>query len=157
MKLKNIFFTLLIIGIMAISIATVSAGQQVTINETDFVLDDSITITGEQDNFVNFYLEKGITGFLSNIVSEDDKNSYIENDTELDYYVMELDTSADGEVKKYAFIDSDISKGYFTLFEKNGKEFIFCVQTDPSTENFNKMADLLNKFINENKDLKPIT
>ena len=155
MNLKNICLILLIIGVLAIG--AVSAENKVTVDGVDFVLDDSITPTLEQDTLVNFKIKDGMTGYITTTSEGDDLDSYIKNDTDLGYTVTEV-ASANDNVKEYAFIDEDLGDGYFLAFKKDNKEFIYLIQNDgiSSDEDITLMAELISYFPIDNKDLEPI-
>ena len=144
------------------SLSMVSAGlfgsdtQEITVDGVNFVLDGSYKITGQQDNFTNFVVKNGITGFISNIVNDDNLDSYIKNDTELGYTVFEVSSASD--IKEYGFIDDDIDKGYFLLFQKDGKNFVYYITTaiNANDNDVKEIATSMTKFTENNKDLKPI-
>lgn len=159
MSFKKIIL-FLIVGLIAIS--AVNAGffgsdtKEATVNGVNFVLDDSITVTGQQDNFTNFKVKNGITGYLASIVNNEDLESYLKNDTELGYKVFKVNSI--GDIDEYGYIDEGIDKGYFILFEKDGKQFVYQINTELSAgdNDVREVADLMVKFTKDNKDLKPV-
>ena len=144
------------------SLTVVSAGlfgpdtQEVTVNGTNFVLDGSIKITGENGNLVNFALKDGITGFLTNIENDDALNSYIQNDSELGYTAFEVSSASD--IKEYGFVEDGLDKGYFILFQKDNKNFVYYISTDINADDndVKEIASSMTQFTENNKDLKPI-
>lgn len=162
MDAKKIVLVSMILMIGISSLSMVTAGlfgpdtQEVTVNGTNFVLDGSIKITGQNGDLVNFALKDGITGFLTNIPNEDALNSYIQNDTELGYAAFEV-TSA-GDIKEYGFVEDGIDKGYFILFQKNDNNFVYYISTDinAADNDVKEIASSMTDFIENNKDIKPI-
>ena len=162
MNVKKIVLFTIILMITISSLSIVSAGlfgddtQEVTVGGVNFILDNSIKITGQQDDFINFAVKTGTTGFLSTIENDEDSNSYIQNDTEFGYTVFEVGSI--GDIKEYGFIDEGIDKGYFIIFEKDDKNFVYCINTELNANDneVKEIAELMTKFTKDNKDLKPI-
>ena len=162
MDAKKIVLFTIILFITCSSLSMVSAGlfgpdtQEVTVDGVNFVLDGSIKITGQNGNLVNFALKDGITGFLTSIENDDALNSYIQNDTELGYTVFEVTSASD--IKEYGFLEDGIDKGYFILFQKEGKNFVYYISTDinAADDDVKEIASSMTKFIENNKNLEPI-
>ena len=162
MRMKKIVLSTIIIMIAISSLSMVSAGlfgsdtQKVTVDGVDFVLDGNFKITSQQNTLVNFVVKTGTTGYLSTILNDNELNSYIQNDTELGYTVSEV--SSNSNVKEYAFIQDDIDKGYFIIFQKEGKNFVYCISTGLNADNKNieEIAESIAEFTIDNKDIKPI-
>lgn len=160
--MKKIALLTVIVMITISSLSMASAGlfgsgtQEVTVDGVKFVLDDSFKITGQQNNFINFVVKTGTTGVLSSLVSDEELNSYIKNDSELGYTVSEVNSASD--IKEYAFIEDGIDKGYFIVFQKDGKNFVYQITTELNADDndVKEVAELMNKFTSDNKDLKPI-
>lgn len=162
MNVKKIVLFTIVFMIAISSLTVVSAGlfgpdtQEVTVNGTNFVLDGSIKITGENGNLVNFALKDGITGFLTNIENDDALNSYIQNDPELGYTAFEVSSASD--IKEYGFVEDGLDKGYFILFQKDNKNFVYYISTDINADDndVKEIASSMTKFTEDNKDLKPM-
>lgn len=157
MNLKNISVILLMIGIMAISIASVSAEQHVTVDGVDFVLSDDVKVTLEQDTMINFYIkEQVITGCLSSL-SGNELEEFTQNNTEMEFTVAELNTTANG-IKEYAFTDGVMdSVGCLLVFKKDNKDFVYYVECSGGTEeDLDTVAENVAIFAIDNKDLQPI-
>ena len=97
-----------------------------------------------------------MTGVLSRLINDEDLESYTQNDTEWGYTVLEV--NSDSDIKEYGFVDGDISKGYFILFQKDGKNFVYQLTTSLNADDYDvkEMAESINAFIKDNPDLKPI-
>ena len=162
METKKIVLLTIILMITISSLSMVSAGlfgsdtKEVKVDGVNFVLDGSIEPTSEQNDFINFKVKTGTTGVLTKIVNDEDLNSYIKNDTELGYTVFEVNSGSD--IKEYGFIDADIDKGYFIIFQKDGKNFVYHISTqlNAKDKDVKQVADLMSKFIKDNPDIKPI-
>lgn len=162
MDMKKILLCTILLIIAISSLSMVSAGlfgpdtQDVTVDGVNFVLDGSYKITGQQNNFINFVVKTGTTGVLSSIVNDDDLNSYIQNDTELGYTVFEV--SSIGDIKEYGFVDDGIDKGYFILFQKDNKNFVYYITTELNADNTDvkEVALSMSDFVENNKDIKPV-
>ena len=162
METKKIILFTIILMITISSLSIVNAAlfgsdtKEVKVDGVIFVLDNSIKITSEQNNFTNFHVKSGITGFLSKILNEQDLEGYIKNDTELGYTVFEVNSGSD--IKEYGFIDADSSKGYFIIFQKDGKNFVYKISTGLNADDrdVKQIAGLMSKFIKDNSDIKPI-
>lgn len=160
--MKKIVLFTIIFMIAISSLSMVSAGlfgpdpQEVTVDGVNFVLDGDIKIKGENDNFINFAVKDGVTGVLSRLINDEDLESYTQNDTEWGYTVLEV--NSDSDIKEYGFVDGDISKGYFILFQKDGKNFVYQLTTSLNADDYDvkEMAESINAFIKDNPDLKPI-
>lgn len=160
--MKKILLCTILLIIAISSLSMVSAGlfgpdtQDVTVDGVNFVLDGSYKITGQQNNFINFVVKTGTTGVLSSIVNDDDLNSYIQNDTELGYTVFEV--SSIGDIKEYGFVDDGIDKGYFILFQKDNKNFVYYITTELNADNTDvkEVALSMSDFVENNKDIKPV-
>ena len=162
MQTKKIVLSMIILIITISSLSMVSAGlfgsdtQKVTVDGVDFVLDGNFEIKGQQNTFVNFVVKNGMTGHLSTIVNENDFNSYIQNDSEYGYRVSEVSSYKD--IKEYAFIEDGIDKGYFIIFQKDSKNFVYFISTglNAGDNDVKQMAESMANFINDNSDIKPI-
>ncbi len=162
MDMKKILLCTILLIIAISSLSMVSAGlfgpdtQDVTVDGVNFVLDGSYKITGQQNNFINFVVKTGTTGVLSSIVNDDDLNSYIQNDTELGYTVFEV--SSIGDIKEYGFVDDGIDKGYFILFQKDNKNFVYYITTELNADDTDvkEVALSMSDFVENNKDIKPV-
>lgn len=162
MDMKKILLCTILLIIAISSLSVVSAGlfgpdtQDVTVDGVNFVLDGSYKITGQQNNFINFAVKTGTTGVLSSIVNDDDLNSYIQNDTELGYTVFEV--SSIGDIKEYGFVDDGIDKGYFILFQKDNKNFVYYITTELNADDTDvkEVALSMSDFVENNKDIKPV-
>ena len=162
MDTKKIVLFTIILMITISSLSIVSAGlfgsgtQEVTVDGVKFALDDSFKITGQQNTFINFVVKSGTTGVLTTIVNDDDLNSYIKNDTELGYSVYEVHSASD--IKEYAFVDDGIDKGYFLLFQKDGKNLSYTINLplNACDKKVKEVDELMTKFTKDNTDLKPI-
>lgn len=160
--MKKILLCTILLIIAISSLSMVSAGlfgpdtQDVTVDGVNFVLDGSYKITGQQNNFINFVVKTGTTGVLSSIVNDDDLNSYIQNDTELGYTVFEV--SSIGDIKEYGFVDDGIDKGYFILFQKDNKNFVYYITTELNADDTDvkEVALSMSDFVENNKDIKPV-
>ena len=155
MSLKKILLILLLIGFLVMG--AVSAEVKTTVDGVDFILDDDITVTSEDNNMTSFKIEDKMTGYITATSEGDDLNSYIENDTGLGYSVIELET-IDNDIKEYFFIDEDLGDGYFIAFQKDNKDFVYLIQNEgiSSDDDINLMEELMDGFVSENKDIKSI-
>ena len=72
--MKKIILALFIIGIIAVSISSVNAGENVTVKETTFELPDDAKVTQEQDDLVSFEASEGMKGFIGYINQEEEKS-----------------------------------------------------------------------------------
>lgn len=145
---------MLLVGIIAIS--AVSAEQNINVDGVDFSLDDRLTITQENNDSTYFKLEEGIHGYIIEI-SESDIPDYIENNTEMGYSVSKIESS---DLDEYAYIDSGIGSGYFVVFKKDNKNFVYLIESNDDINNNNeaipKMGEMITDFMLVNDDLERI-
>lgn len=155
--MKKIILALFFIGIIAVSISTVSAGEKVTVKETIFELPDDAKITQEQDDLVSFEASEGMKGFIGYIEHEE-LLSFTKNDT--DYYVESMNTTGP---QTYFFMDKSMQIwGDLMTFNTNGHNFIFEVysnetlDTSSSEEKMNMTLQEIIEFYDKNSYIEAV-
>ncbi len=154
--MKKIILALFIIGIIAVSISSVSAGEKVTVKDYTFELPDDANITQEKDDLVSFEATEGMKGFIGYIDYEE-LYSFTKNDT--DYVVESMNSSP----QTYYFIDRSMQIwGYFMTFNTNGHNYIFEVynnetlDTSPSEEKMNMTLQEIIDFYDKNPTINSV-
>ena len=145
MGIKKIILALFFIGIIAVSISSVNAGEKVTVKETTFELPDDAKITQAQDDLVSFEASEGMKGFIG-YIDHEELLSFTKNDT--DYYVESMNNTGP---QTYFFMDKSMQIwGDLMTFNENGHNFIFEVYynetVDPSSSE-DKMNMTLQEII----------
>lgn len=161
MNLKNICLILLLIG--ALTIGTASAGLfgsdpvQVTVDGVDFELADDAEIIIEEDKMAGFKIDNYIKGYIESI-NDNDLNTYIQNDTEHGYMVSKLEPESKG-IDKYSFVDDGNEQwGYFLVFKKDNKQFIYQVLSEDydSDLTLGRCSSLIGRFPTDNGIYEPL-
>lgn len=150
---------LVLIGIVAVSLSAVSAGDKVTVDGNDFVLPDGANVWQEQNTLVNFKFDNGVKGLITSISGDSELSSYITNDTDTSYIVGEIDTNMTADC--YAFADGLMDeRGYFLIFQKNGQIYAFEMYDEGVTESSSSdnefMAETTYSFFQSNDGLTAI-
>lgn len=159
MGFKKIYvFILIVVSILILSASAVSAASfgsndgEVSIDGVDFLLNYTTDIGVHQSDSVYFELGYDIFGYLSEIHNDQSLKYLIKNDSSRGYGVGILDSPFyKGDL--YCFVDKEQNNGgYFLLFEKNNKQFVYkiCADINASNETLELMYDSLFLFAYDN-------
>ena len=155
--MKKIILALFIIGIIAVGISAVSAGEKVTVKETTFELPDDAKITQVQDDLVSFEASDGMKGFIG-YINHDELLSFTKNDT--NYYVERMNNTGP---QTYFFMDRSMQIwGDLMTFNENAHNFIFevytneTVDTSYSEEKIKLMLEEIIEFYDKNPTIESV-
>ena len=157
MSLKKILLMLFIIGF--ITVGSVNAGlfssdpKEVTVDGVNFVLDNEAEIIMEEEDMAGFKINTYAQGYIA-AIDDDGLNSYIQNDTSQQYLVSKIDSNLK-DIDEYSFVDgANNNMGYFLIFKKDNKQFIYQVYCD-NESSISLCSALIGQFPSDNDMFNP--
>lgn len=138
---KSCVIVLIFIGILVLAVGTIYASsfgsndKEVIINDVVFVLNYTSDIGIYSSDVVSFNVGYDIYGFIYEIDNGQTLKFYTQEDSSRKYYTRKCDSDIlNGDLYSFANGDED-NCGYFLIFNKDNKKFVYKICTDMSHRN----------------------